>query len=84
MFSIPNQKSIFPAKSSFNLKLINSHLYFISNREKPSITNQDTSGKTVTHDFLVYSNHQELGLGKLKLVVVKGSKKKTERVWESD
>jgi hypothetical protein len=23
-------------------------------------------------------------LGKLKLVVVKGSKKKTERVWESD
>ncbi|KAI8059806.1 hypothetical protein BDF21DRAFT_142250 [Thamnidium elegans] len=35
--------------------------------EKPSITNQDTSGKTVTHDFLIYSNHQELGCGEIKV-----------------
>ncbi|KAL4212969.1 hypothetical protein AB4K20DRAFT_1965905 [Rhizopus microsporus] len=30
-------------------------------------TNQDTSGKTATHDFLIYSNHQELGYGEIKV-----------------
>ncbi|KAI9273477.1 hypothetical protein EDC94DRAFT_580436 [Helicostylum pulchrum] len=35
--------------------------------EKPSITNQDTSGKTVTHHFLIYSNYQELGCGEIKV-----------------
>lgn len=54
--------------SSFDLKAINSHLFFFSYREKPSIiTNQDTGGKTVTYGFLIYSNYQELGCGEIKV-----------------
>ncbi|KAI9251052.1 hypothetical protein BY458DRAFT_524159 [Sporodiniella umbellata] len=35
--------------------------------ERPSMTNKDTGGKTVTHDFLIYSNNQELGCGEVKI-----------------
>ncbi|KAG0754843.1 hypothetical protein G6F29_012264 [Rhizopus arrhizus] len=35
--------------------------------EKPSITNKDTNGKLLTHDFLIHTSHQEVGCGEIKV-----------------
>ncbi|CAO3699972.1 unnamed protein product [Rhizopus stolonifer] len=61
-----------------NISILLRFVFNSKSKEKPSITNQDTSGKTVTHDFLIYSNHQELGCGEIKVNDI------SERLQEED
>ncbi|KAL9543715.1 hypothetical protein PS6_009135 [Mucor atramentarius] len=35
--------------------------------EKPSITNKDTNGKLLTHNFLIHTSHQEVGCGEINV-----------------